>query len=848
MKTLVIAEKPSVARDIANALGRIKKAGDWFENETYVVSSAVGHLVELFMPEDMDEKLRFWKLEVLPILPKKFDLKPIEKTKAKFQELKKLMAREDVGTIVNACDAGREGELIFTYIYELAKCKKPVQRLWMQSMTPQGIRDAFAHLRPGAELQPLREAARSRSEADWLIGINGTRAVTTRMYGSRRGMVATVGRVQTPTLALVVERERQIRQFVPRPYWRISGRFGITEGEYEGLYQRPDFKKGADDEDKADRLWSEVEANRILQEAQRFPKADVTEEKKRTQQIAPRLYDLTTLQREANNRFGLPAEATLRIAQALYEKHKAITYPRTDARALPEDYQHTVKQTLAAIENNYPSARKVLEQNWVRPNKRIFNNKEVSDHFAIIPTGQTESKFTPDEEKIFDMIARRFIAAFFPPAEYDETTRLSQLGPHTFKTTGKVLVLPGWLEVYGRTEKNDTLPALSPPDGQPPQARMLALDLLAETTKPPAHYTEATLLSAMEGAGKLLEDEELAAAMKEKGLGTPATRAQIIEHLIHETYLERHGRDLLCTAKAEGLIDFLAAIKAEDLTSPVMTGEWEYKLRQIEEKKLSRSEFMQGITEVTTRLVSKVKAFQEKAEDHQLTDIISPTDLRPMLETLRAYKSQDGLVTIYKSVGNRLMTTEEIRTLVTEKRLGPLDGFRSKAGKPFSAILTLDEAWKVKFVFNNSRPDSAGEGEATADNTGSSGEPSQPLDLSSLRVVGPSPIDGQPVYETPNAYACAKTLRGEKGGFRLSRNMLGRVLPREQVEKLLQHGETDLLEKFKSKRNGRFFSAHLTWKNKAKGEIGFKFAERTPKPASQGKTAKKAPAATDDAA
>lgn len=828
MKSLIIAEKPSVARDIAGAIGRLKKTEDWFENDQYIISSAVGHLVELQMPEDIDAKLKFWRMESLPIIPKKFGLKPIDKTKAKFQELKKLLQREDVGEVINACDAGREGELIFTYIYELAHCKKPIRRLWMQSMTAQGIREAFNRMRDGEELLPLREAARSRSEADWLIGINGTRAITTRMLGSRRGQVASVGRVQTPTLALVVERERQIRNFIPRTYWRLVGDFEVANGQYQGAYQKPGKGK-ADDQDKQDRIWEEAEARRILQECRQSKKALVTEEKKRVPQIAPRLYDLTTLQREANNRFGLPAEATLRIAQALYEKHKAITYPRTDSRALPEDYIPTCKQTLGALVQPFPIAQKALDNDWVRPNKRIFNNKEVSDHFAIIPTGQENSKFSPDEEKIYDMIARRFIAVFFPSAEFDETTRLTKIADHAFKTTGKVLVNPGWLDVYGRTGmKEETLPALSPQDGQPPQADVINLDLLEEATKPPPRYTEATLLSAMEGAGKLVEDEELAAAMKEKGLGTPATRAATIEGLIYTQYLQRDRRDLIPTAKAESLIDFLTALKAEALTSPALTGEWEHRLRMIENRQLSRQDFMKGIAEVTSDLVNNARNFKESSEDAQPTDILSPTDGQPLLENFRSYKSQDGLVTIYKNIGNRLLAPDEVKQLLTAKRIGPLDGFRSKLGKPYSAMLELDADYKVKFVFDNSGRG----GDASAEGGEGQGAPSN-LDISTLRVIGNSPIDGTPVYETPSAYMCEKAIKGDKGGFRLGRQMLGKILVPEEVEKLLKDKRTGVIEGFKSKRTGKFFSAILTLKEG--GKIGFEFPPRAPK---EGKTTK----------
>ena len=764
-KALIIAEKPSVARDLARALGKVPRHDDYYENEQYVISSAIGHLVELFMPEDIDKKLRMWRLETLPIIPEKFQLKPIDKTKAKFSELKKLMARKDVETVINACDAGREGELIFTYLYELAKCKKPVQRLWMQSMTPHAIREAFAHLRKGEEMQPLQDAARSRSEADWLIGINGTRAVTGRMYGNRsRGMPATVGRVQTPTLTLVVERERQIHRFKPRPYWRIIGSFQVKQGNYEGVYEKTIAKKSGDRDDRPDRLWQREEVEKILEEARQSGEALLEEKKKRTRQVAPRLYDLTTLQREANGRFGFSAKRTLQIAQALYERHKLITYPRTDSKALPQDYLATCRNTLDALEGPLaPLAQTVLKENWVKPNRRIFNNAQVSDHFAIIPTGQSKGNLSPEEEKVFDMIARRFIAIFYPDAEFDVTTRISQLQEHRFFTEGKVLAKAGWLAVYGKaTQDKESLPALCPEDGLPPRAQLLSLEAKEEATKPPPHYNEATLLSAMESAGKLVEEEELADAMKEKGLGTPATRAQTIEHLIHEKYLERAKREILPTVKAESLLDFLNAVKMETLTSPTMTGEWEHKLRQIETGQLSRADFMKGIAEVAMQMVERTKAFKESEAGTKEIKVISPTDNKPMIETLRTYQSQDGAILIYKTLGNRKLEEKECETLVTQRLVGPLEGFRSKAGKPFSASLRLNEENKVEFVF---------------DNTGNGSGEKEPIDLSQCSVVGKCPKcskDDAKIYQTPNSFICEHALAEKKTcDFRINRKLLG---------------------------------------------------------------------------
>src|SRR5215210_7496779 len=488
-KSLIIAEKPSVAADLARALGKIAKSGDHYENDQYVITSAVGHLVELEMPEDIDKKkYGFWRLKTLPIIPEKFGLKPIADSKSRYDQIKKLLGRKDIDAVVNACDAGREGELIFDNIYRLTKSKLPVKRAWMQTMTAAGIREAFEKLRPGEQMAGLADAARSRSESDWLIGINGTRAITKRMFGSRGRNVAAVGRVQTPTLAIVFAREMEIRNFRPRPYWRVTARFEIAQGTYEGVYQRPNFRRAAEDEhDRIDRIWEKALAEAALAACQNHPLARVTEEKKSSSQAAPRLYDLTTLQREANNRFGLSARRTLQIAQALYERHKVITYPRTDSRALPEDYIATCRETLGSLAGDLAQhGRSVLEHGWVRPNKRIFNNAQISDHFAIIPTTTEPKNLDEMEGKVYDMIARRFVAAFFPAAEFDVTTRLSAVASgHEFKTEGKVLTAPGWLAVYGRSTVDDSsgeskaLPALTPQDNA--QAKTLSAQMHDET-------------------------------------------------------------------------------------------------------------------------------------------------------------------------------------------------------------------------------------------------------------------------------------------------------------------------------------------------------------------------------
>ena len=454
MTKLIIAEKPSVATDIARVLGGMKKKGDYYEGGDWIVANALGHLLELACPEKYEVKRGKWTFGHLPVLPPTFDLKPIAKSGEKLKSLARLIRRPDVDTVINACDAGREGELIFRYIMQATKSKKKIERLWLQSMTPGAIKEAFSHLRTDAEMTKLADAARSRSEADWLVGINGTRAMTA--FNSLDGgfFLTTVGRVQTPTLAIVVRRENEIKSFKTQPYWEIEALFSLGEDSYTGRWFDSDFTRDAKKpEIKAERIFDCKKADAICERV-RGKSGTVTETSKRTTSLCPQLYDLTSLQREANNRYGFSAKTTLSIAQALYEKHKALTYPRTDSRVLPEDYVKTVYQTLQMLSDNKDVGAfsdRVVSQKWVRPTKRIFDNAKISDHFAIIPTLQPpHGVLTEAEKKVYDLVLKRFIAVFYPAAEYDVTTRITQVGQDSFKTEGKVLVLPGWTEVYGK--------------------------------------------------------------------------------------------------------------------------------------------------------------------------------------------------------------------------------------------------------------------------------------------------------------------------------------------------------------------------------------------------------------
>ncbi|MDE2455243.1 MAG: DNA topoisomerase III, partial [Burkholderiales bacterium] len=627
-KTIIIAEKPSVAQDIVRALtsesGKFEKHAEHFENDAYVVTSAVGHLVEIKAPEEFDVKRGKWSFAHLPVVPPHFDLAPIDKAKSRLNAVVKLVKRKDVDAIINACDAGREGELIFRLIIQYAAgakpLTKPIRRLWLQSMTPAAIRDGFAHLRSDEQMQGLADAARSRSEADWLVGINGTRAMTA--FNSRDGgfFLTTVGRVQTPTLAILVEREDRIKKFVSRDYWEVHASFAAAAGSYSGRWFDEKFAKAAKEEDaeaRPERLWDAARAEALRRKCEGKP-GIATEEAKPTSQISPLLFDLTSLQREANGRFGFSARTTLSLAQSLYEKHKVLTYPRTDARALPEDYLPTVKSTMEMLAGKArgkdksegvaayaPFAREVLKEGWVKPSKRIFDNTKISDHFAIIPTLQAPGNLSDAEAKLYDMVVKRFLAVFFPAAEFLVTTRITRVEGEPFKSEGRVMVKPGWLAIYGRDVEKDDALMVAITEGE--KVKTTAVEVRANQTKPPARFSEATLLSAMEGAGKLIEDEELRAAMSAKGLGTPATRAAIIEGLIFEDYVHRNGRELVPTPKAFSLMFALGRFGITELTSPELTGDWEFKLKQMERGELGRAEFMDHIVGATRELVGAIK-------------------------------------------------------------------------------------------------------------------------------------------------------------------------------------------------------------------------------------------------
>jgi len=842
-KSLIITEKPSVASDIAKAVGGFKKGKDYYENEKYVISWAVGHLFELAVPASMKDQDK-WDMKKLPIMPAEFALEPAEKMTGRANVLRKLIRNKDVSELINACDAGREGELIFRYIAQYAGTKKPIKRLWLQSMTPEAIREGFTRLRSDAEMQPLATAARSRNEADWLIGINATRAFTLRLSGGRGSTVTSLGRVQTPTLAIIVDRENKIKDFKPRDLHELHSRFRAAAGEYEGRWFDEAFQKDEDETERtkrllhrlqlnlpdaqqqldtkngslwdehraAPRLWHREIAEAIQRKCSGKHGVVELEEKKPTTQVAPQLYDLTALQREANNRLGFSAKRTLQIAQALYERHKAITYPRTDSRALPEDYLPTVRSTLNSIDN--PFARRVLDNNWVKPNKRIFNNAKVSDHFAIIPTATVPRSLDDQERALFDMVTKRFVAVFFPPAQYENTTRITRVEGEPFKTEGKILVAPGWLEVYGREATGDKPEENLPPVTQGEHVETVRIEIKTEQTRPPARYNEATILSAMEAAGKLVEDEELRDAMKEKGLGTPATRASIIETLISAHYLVRQGKELQPTPKAIQTITLLKNAVPE-LTSPELTGEWEFRLHEIEHRKLTRDAFMRDIRELTNDIVGKAKHFHP---DEHMPDTEPfgkcPKCGSPIVERFKSFTctNEECDFTIWKTIAGRLLSRDEFETLVREKQVGPLGGFRSRKGKRFHALLKLSDEFKTEFDFG---PNGQENGAA------------QPVDFSGQEPLGECPKCGGRVFEFGMSYVCENSVGPVKScDFRSGKVILQRAIEREQMQKLLATGRTDLLQRFIS-RKGRPFKAFLVLTDKK--DVGFEFEKREPK-------------------
>ena len=703
---LVVAEKPSVARDLANALGRHRREKGALAGEGWTVTWAIGHLAELATPDAYGEEYKKWRLESLPILPERFKTRINAKTRDQFAVVKGLMRDPSVTEVVNACDAGREGELIFSYLYQLSGCKKPVLRLWISSLTPEAIREGFASLRDGRNMKPLEDAARSRGEADWIVGMNATRAYSVRF--GRPGNVLSVGRVQTPTLKLLVDREREIENFKPEKFWTVYARFARAGATYDGVW----FK------DKQNRLKEREAAERIAEKVRGGTGVVQKAEKKTATEKPPLLYDLTELQRNANARFGFTAERTLRAAQALYEERKLITYPRTSSRYLSKDMVGTLgkrAEAAGALPDLEPFAAELLALPKLPVTKRIVDDAKVTDHHAIVPTNKKPSgQLPPDEAKVYDLVARRFLAVFFPAARFENTTVVTAVRDETFLSRGRVVLEAGWRRLYpdGVGAKKEKEPPVLPPVSVGQEWSVAKVAVKEGETKPPPRYSEAALLGAMETAGKFVEDEELRQAMKDSGLGTPATRSATIERLLKVGYLEREKKVLIPTEKGRALIYLLGE---SPLASPELTARWEERLAGMERGDEKRPDFMAAIGEFTRSLVEEVRAKEgEKvaapAKPGSNGDSPGSAPLgtcpkcgAPVVETKKAYGCsawKNGCkFAVWKTISGKRISAPQARRLLTKGRTGRLKGFKSKAGKPYSAALVLDDEHKVRLEF-----------------------------------------------------------------------------------------------------------------------------------------------------
>src|SRR5918995_1459349 len=700
---LVVAEKPSVARDLANVLGRHRHGKGALVGEGWTVTWSIGHLAELAPPDAYGEEYKKWRLETLPILPEKFKVRASAKTREQFSVVKGLMRSPEVTEVVNACDAGREGELIFSYLYELSGCKKPVRRLWVSSLTPEAIREGFASLREGVAMKPLEDAARSRGEADWIVGMNATRAYSTKF--GRPGNVLSVGRVQTPTLKLLVDREQEIENFKPEKFWTVYARFAREEASYDGVW----FKN------KQNRLKEREAAEKIAEKVRGGTGVVEKAEKKTATEKPPLLYDLTELQRNANAKFGFTAERTLRAAQTLYEEHKLITYPRTSSRYLSKDMVGGLKKRVeaaSALPDLAPFATELLMLPKLPVSKRIVDDSKVTDHYAIVPTNKKSSgDLPPDEAKVYDLVARRFLAVFFPAARFENTTVVTEVRKETFLSRGRIVLEAGWRALYpggvgGRKEK---VPPVLPPIEVGQEWAVAKVGVKEGETKPPPRYSESALLGAMETAGKLVEDEELRQQMKDSGLGTPATRAATIERLIKVGYVEREKKALVPREKGRSLIVVLGVCQ---VTCPVLTARWEERLAKMEKGAERRPDFIADIKGFTTKLVEEVRAM----EGGRLT---APSRSReplgtcpkcgaPVVETKKAYgcsawKKTGCDFAIWKQVSGKRLSEGQAKQLLAKGRTGQMKGFKSKAGKPYAAALKLDSEHKVRLEFDNSR-------------------------------------------------------------------------------------------------------------------------------------------------
>ncbi len=854
-KALLITEKPSVARDIAATLGGMEDHDGYFEGDDYVITFAVGHLFELMSPEELDDAYKRWTLDALPIIPETFKLKPKAGQRDRIATIKKLIFRKDVDRVINACDAGREGELIFREIVDSFETTPPIYRLWLQSMTSKAILKGLQELRPGVELEPLADAARCRSYSDWMIGMNATRAITKRLKSRKEKTAWSAGRVQTPTLALLVDRELEVLAHVPRPYWRIEAKFSYASYTYVGVWF--DREHVASDEAadlREDRIFEQAKAERTVA-AVRGQAGAASETRKPSKESAPPLFDLTSLQRECNRRFGWSARRALNAAQRCYEGHKVLTYPRTSSRCLPEDYRSVVTDVIGVLAQTeeYAEGARALQGAGLQNEERIFNNEGITDHFAVIPTGVLPATpLTGDDKRLFDLVVRRFLGAFFPPAVWERVERTTVIAGQYFRTRARSLQEPGWRLVLGVEEESEQLPALieGVKEASDVAVRLENAESLAEQTKPPARISEARLLSLMENAGQQIEDENVAAALHEKGIGTPATRADIIENLISKGYVVRAGKSLRPSVKGIRLIDSLRRVHIDRLASPQLTGELEMHLLEVERGQRSAKQFMEEVEDYTRAIVERAKTFgYDELYGHEPALGPCPACSRPVREYAWFYRceekpdvspEEDCSMRFWKDTSGRYLNREVVQMLLQDGQTAEIDGFTAQNGRTYKGVIEIDrDEWKL-----------------VVRSTGSDGE--SVVDVPEYEVndepLGACPLcaDGkQQIVETATEYVCQTKLaemefeaklraEAEAAGKRFSRKkaevefpktcgfvfprtVCKREITRDEAQIYLQNRRTDLLTEFTS-RFGRPFQAILVLKET--GRHGFEFLPR----------------------
>lgn len=859
-KRLVITEKPSVAKDICAALGGFDDNEEFFENEDFVITFAVGHLLQLAEPEDYNADWKGWTIASLPIIPDGYKVKPkVERNdkrsggvKKRLAVIKKLGKRDDIDGIINACDAGREGEIIFRRILEhMGLQGQPHQRLWLQSMTQDAIRDAFANLRPSEEYDSLGDAAWLRGVGDWLIGINATRALTKRLKGRRETGAWSAGRVQTPTLGLLVQREREILAHVPKTYWEVLAQFEHEGATWEGRYYDSANSGNPDRDIRPSRIFDRARVDQVVAAVAATSAAPANEKRKRSRQRPPLPFDLTSLQREANRRFSISAKRTLAAAQRLYEGHKLLTYPRTDSRYLPEDYGEKVGEILAAlsIDADFQKVATDIVTNGPLNLDRILDNSKVSDHFAIVPTGaEPPDSLGADDSRIYDLVVRQFMASLMGPATWATVERhvtipVADGDDAVFRTTARSLEIPGFLEALGQEAgAGSQLPALVPGQDAVEGVEVAVGDGADEEkeTRPPARYSEGQLLRLMETAGERMDDEEFVEAMKGRGLGTPATRADTIERLVNPKvrYARRVDGKLGPTPKGIRLMDILERVNVPVLASATLTGQWESELLQVQNGSKQRSQVLDELETFTRNITENLAGFDHDAlfeGDGDVGECPSCKQGR-VIETAWGYRCQRNTqkdpecrFIIWKERGGRYVDRPLARKLILERRSGQIGGFvdrsqRSVTGEIFIEPKEEGEGapWTMRHEYGPTT-----EADAQPEVAGA--------------ILFPCPCESDEcagVLETSRRYVCKRFYDGEaKKGPVLPKVVCQREMSLEEVQAFFsEEGRTEILDDFVSRR-GRPFRGLLF--RKPTGKHGFEFPPRGDGSAKKKKASKK---------